>query len=476
LTTRAPVANMPRMKSLALAVLVAAAGTAHATAVSFSRQPFTQRVTTTDVILKWAQSSGSATITYGPKGGATMMTTDAAVSTGRHELHLTGLTASTRYAYTVDLGGGLKTSGEFSTAATASQPFSFIVYGDDRTNDADHQTVVNAMANESVDFLVQTGDVIENATAAEYDNFFKIEQALLAENVLFTTLGNHEYDSGSGVTLWKQQFYVPDGSYYSFDYGNSRFVVLDFNANTSAQATWLDGVLADARNKGLVHLFAFMHSSPYDSGTHGNNTTAQTEWVPVFQKYNLDMIFGGHDHDYEHGVNPTTHLSWVITGGGGAPLYADNSMQPGQLKFESTLNYVKVSVSGEMVTMTAMRPDGSQIESFSFSPGSSSVSPDMGSAPSTTTTTGGTTGATTGSTTGTTTGGATGSTTGGSTTGGSTTGGSTTGGSTSGSASTGSTSGGRTSSGGCEMGGSASSGLVFAFALVGIALLRRRRV
>src|SRR5439155_12440247 len=109
----------------------------------------------------------------------------------------------------------------------------------------------DAIKKESADFLIETGDVIEYPVASYYDTYFNIEKDLLALNLIFPTLGNHEYSGGLGTTLWKQQFYIPDNTYYSFDWGNARFVVLDFNANSTGQATWLDGVLADARAKGI---------------------------------------------------------------------------------------------------------------------------------------------------------------------------------------------------------------------------------
>ena len=66
-----------------------------------------------------------------------------------------------------------------------------------------------------------------------------------------------------------------------------------------------------------------MHWGPYDSGNHGENTTAQIDWVPVLQQYRVDAILSGHDYDYERGFSSTTNLRYIVTGGGGAPLYTD---------------------------------------------------------------------------------------------------------------------------------------------------------
>src|SRR4051812_6682868 len=95
---------------------------------SFKRLPFTTRVTTTEAELRWSQASGGATISYGPKGGAMMTKTEAATS-GAHDVTLTGLAHSTRYAYSIDAGSGVVTSGEFVTAVMPTEPFTFIAYG-----------------------------------------------------------------------------------------------------------------------------------------------------------------------------------------------------------------------------------------------------------------------------------------------------------------------------------------------------------
>ena len=56
---------MRRMKATTVIFAVGFASIAQA-APSFTRSPFTQRATGSEVIVKWA-ASGGATVTYGPK-------------------------------------------------------------------------------------------------------------------------------------------------------------------------------------------------------------------------------------------------------------------------------------------------------------------------------------------------------------------------------------------------------------------------
>ncbi len=106
-----------------------------------------------------------------------------------HTIHLTGLTASTAYTFTLDKPwdaiGGTTAAGSFTTApapGTAGQ-IKFVVYGDTRNDIAlggtdtepDHQAVVNAiLANESDSaFLIHTGDM-----ALEYHGHIRRRQGL----------------------------------------------------------------------------------------------------------------------------------------------------------------------------------------------------------------------------------------------------------------------------------------------------------
>jgi len=85
--------------------------------------------------------------------------------------------------------------------------------------------------------------------------------------------------------------------------------------------------------------------------------------VPLFELYDVDMVFTGHDHNYEHGEVNGIH--YVVTGGGGAPLYGSGT-EGWTIYSEKTLNIIKVEIDDDIVDVTALRPDGTQIESFSF--------------------------------------------------------------------------------------------------------------
>jgi MYXO-CTERM domain-containing protein len=73
------------------------------------------------------------------------------------------------------------------------------------------------------------------------------------------------------------------------------------------------------------------------------------------------MVFAGHDHVYERGEKDG--VRYIVSGGGGAPLYPLGKKRSGAtIAFESAHHFVDVAVDGTRVTTTARRPDGSILE------------------------------------------------------------------------------------------------------------------
>jgi hypothetical protein len=107
-------------------------------------------------------------------------------------LTLEGLKPDTRYAYTIH-ADGMMSGATFGTAPKAAGTFTFLVYGDNRSDDDAHAAVVAAMRREPADFLVHTGDVTQDGNDPNgWLRFFEIERELLATVPLLPAYGNHD--------------------------------------------------------------------------------------------------------------------------------------------------------------------------------------------------------------------------------------------------------------------------------------------
>jgi 3',5'-cyclic AMP phosphodiesterase CpdA len=143
--------------------------------------------------------------------------------------------------------------------------------------------------------------------------------------------------------------------WYSFDYGNAHFVGLEVDgyastAPGSAQMLWLANDLAQTRQRWKV---VFFHAPFYSSGAHGGDPQVpqlRAALEPLFIQHGVDLVFNGHDHDYERSV--AHGVVYIVAGGGGAPLYPQVISNPASVYFTSTYHSVLVTVTRSLLSVT----------------------------------------------------------------------------------------------------------------------------
>ena len=172
-------------------------------------------------------------------------------------------------------------------------PFSFLVYGDNRSDEASHAAIVRALLQAPSDFLINTGDlVLDGSSDANWQSFFDIEAPLLRDRNVFACVGNHEITDGAGANYLR--YFGPtsdahgDGEkpklYGSFRWANARFFLLNAMDpfDSGSERAWLDAELSRADTEpGLVWRVVVMHHSPWSSGPHGGNARALRAGIPA---------------------------------------------------------------------------------------------------------------------------------------------------------------------------------------------------
>jgi len=198
-----------------------------------------------------------------------------------------------------------------------------------------------------------------------WDTFFNTTKELIKGVPYYPELGNHEGNSQNYYDL----FYLPIGGgsnneeWYSFNYGNAHIIALDSNVRYLAeQLTWLEKDLAQAADK-YQWIFVFFHHPPYSSSTHGSEFSTLTDWINLFEKYKVDMVFNGHDHIYERSLS--NNVQYIVTGSGGAPQYAINQRpNPKQVYAERALHFCKLSIDGSSLRFEMVRANGTIGDAF----------------------------------------------------------------------------------------------------------------
>ncbi|MCE9579161.1 MAG: metallophosphoesterase, partial [Deltaproteobacteria bacterium] len=369
-----------RVLGLAVACGALVGGPAHAgDGVRWLKGPYIQNAAPEAITILWetAEAVPGDVVVTGPDGDHKATADDAR----RHEVVINGLQPATRYRYSVTSGGATR-NGELTTppAPGTDAPITFIVYGDTRSSTDSHRRVMERIRSEVPDFLLGTGDMVdEGGREEQWQQFFDAEGPLLRDNVLYPALGNHDRQGrGRTADTYRAFFAVPENApdaerYYSFTYAQSKFLILDSNSNSFAltdQTAWLERELAAARDdRRIHHVFVVMHHPPYSISLHGGQRDLRERWTPLFEKYQVTAVFSGHDHVYERAE--ADGVRYFVSGGGGAPLYPRKAKSAGldlaAVKyFERVNHYLRVHVAGDQIEVTAVRVDGTPIETITW--------------------------------------------------------------------------------------------------------------
>ncbi len=332
--------------------------------------PFVVKVTAQTATIVWiVQNDGVSVRTEG----------EAALASPSYRVEkttLTGLKPNTRYDYDV-ASGGEEGKGSFRTPPFGpTGPFTFAAYGDNRTRPDAHRGVINQLIKHGIpDFILQTGDMVANGDdSSQWGVFFDIERELLRRTAYFPALGNHDRN-----TPYFREFFQVN-PYYSFDWGNAHFTVLNSDIATAAadeparnafwaeQVRWLEEDLK--QNQNAAFRFVTAHHPPITAVARRQaGNPRMTDLLPLFEKYRVTAGLFGHDHNYQHYLKNGIH--YITTGGGGAPLY-DVDQPPAGItqKVMSIENFVSFRVDGKVIRVEAIAIDGRVIDSFEINAGS----------------------------------------------------------------------------------------------------------
>ncbi len=128
----------------------------------------------------------------------------------------------------------------------------------------------------------------------------------------YASLGNHDAREQRYYKLFNM-----DGKlYYSYKPSKQsvRFFALESTYLDPEQVAWFEKELKDSNSDWKIPYF---HHPPYSSGDrHGSDTRLREVLEPLFLKYNVSVVFTGHDHFYER-TKPQKGIVYFVTGSGG---------------------------------------------------------------------------------------------------------------------------------------------------------------
>jgi len=306
-------------------------------------------------------------------------------------VEVTGLTPLTRYVYRVgtwtggDDGEGslsdvtLSLRLGFTTGRTkgSREPFTFVSCGDSRGGYVGITNNIDRLHGIGGEFWVFNGDMNDSGTQAEWDSWFAAMKPVAESTVIMTVQGNHEILAD----VYFAQFAHPKfqtlpehmrGQAWSFDYGNIHFIGLNSLTEDVVvqQLDWLEEDLkAASTDPDIDWILVVFHHPAYSASTkHGSTARVQKHFLPILEKYNVDLTFSGHDHDYErtkpirnNNVNEDGIVHLVV-GAFFAPGYSNGKDWFTEVSHHgSSSNYSVLRVDGKKLDVDVFTGDGSQV-------------------------------------------------------------------------------------------------------------------
>ena len=330
--------------------------------------------------------------------------TDDGSTTYIHEATLIGLTPNTKYEYRVGYGTDRR-SDWYRLETAGASVYDVLIYPDSQSGDySQWEEIVksSALRNPRTALYISMGDLVDNGEHAyQWRTWLNSIKPLSANVPLATTLGNHEMY----ILDWKMRepyaylnyFAVPPNGnerfnrrYYSYDFGDVHYVVLDtmlYESNHEdnhdthhpdlydVQIQWLRQDLAANTKKWTVVLmhrdpFQYAFDRPGASRDVGFNEEGVL-FMPIFDEFNVDLVLSAHLHSYRnrgHVRNFDRDASgplYILTGIAGdarRPKWKEHPLDVYVALDRDKNNYMTMTVTPNKLIVKAFLPDGTQLD------------------------------------------------------------------------------------------------------------------
>jgi len=212
------------------------------------------------------------------------------------------------------------------TTPKTNKPLKVIITGDVRPGwgeQSHHKLMSDLMLKEKAHIYILLGDIVHHGNELDlWEDYFSIDRELLRQTVFIPVIGNHDISYENNFN----KFFglTPLAPYFQKNIYGLPIVGLEttreFEKN-DFQLRLMNQFSTNNSTKLLPLIFG--HHPVYSNGKHGPRADLIKFLVPHIKKLKLPVYFAGHDHNYQR-FEPIEGTQYIITGGGGSPLYAIN--------------------------------------------------------------------------------------------------------------------------------------------------------
>ncbi|GMR01431.1 MAG: hypothetical protein BMS9Abin19_0814 [Gammaproteobacteria bacterium] len=312
------------------------------------RAPYIQMLTPDSVIIRWATEDNQLGIVRFGEDHEHMSTVEIEQSPSKnHAVKLSNLEPATRYYYQTgtindfyefdtekqwfythpeevlptrvwvigDSGEAGETSNQVRDSALSWMRQNPLVLNQDAFHRAPDDKLLQAPL---INIWIALGDIAyRSGTNEQFQSaLFEPFGDLLANTAIWPVYGNHDERRWTYFRIFDLPENAEAGglashteNYYSVDYSNIHFVMLDSQASdrskTGDMANWLKRDLAQNKKPWVIAAF---HHPPYTKGSHDSDDASDSRGrmqqmreniVPILEESGVDLVLSGHSHMYE---------------------------------------------------------------------------------------------------------------------------------------------------------------------------------
>jgi len=227
----------------------------------------------------------------------------------------------------------VNTNSRNPTSGTTPAPGSPVIVaatGDGAGGDPYSVSVMNQITPWSPNLLLYLGDVYQNGSYSEYQNWYDATFGQY-KSITDPVVGNHEYLTLKTSAPDYFDYWDNLNSYYSFDAGGWHFIALNSNATAlgatlpapngwTKEKAWLQNDLNAHPGACIV---AYWHHPAFNIGQEGQSGQALDFWNMLYPAH-ASLILNGHDHTYQrwqpmdpNGNVTPSGITEIIAGTGG---------------------------------------------------------------------------------------------------------------------------------------------------------------
>ncbi|HEX7274958.1 MAG TPA: metallophosphoesterase [Nitrososphaeraceae archaeon] len=181
---------------------------------------------------------------------------------------------------------------------TKLKDFNFVAAGDYGCSKNTKNTIDN-MLDKKPELVLPLGDLSVDNTATCW-----LDLVSPFDDRLQITFGYHDVKNGeSKLNQYKEAFDL-NNLYYSFDYRHVHFIVMstlsDFSI-TSAQYKFIEKDLQEASANENIDWIVVTNYGPFytSPSAHPAKNDIRNIYHPLFDKYGVDLVLQGHNHNYQ---------------------------------------------------------------------------------------------------------------------------------------------------------------------------------